>query len=29
MILDALKERLYRTNDKHLERWLKELSAVV
>jgi hypothetical protein len=29
MILDALKKRLYRANDKHLGRWLKELSAVV
>jgi hypothetical protein len=29
MILDALKKRLYRANDKHPERWLKELPAVV
>jgi hypothetical protein len=29
MILDALKKRLYRTNDKHPGRWLKELPAVV
>jgi hypothetical protein len=29
MILDALKKRLYRANDKHPRRWLKELSAVV
>jgi hypothetical protein len=29
MILDALKKRLYRENDKAPGRWLKELSAVV
>jgi hypothetical protein len=29
MILDALKKRLYRANDKHPKRWLKELPAVV
>jgi hypothetical protein len=29
MILDALKKRLYKVNDKHPGRWLKELSAVV
>jgi hypothetical protein len=29
MILDALKKRLYRANDKHPRRWLKELLAVV
>jgi hypothetical protein len=29
MILDALKKRLYRENDKAPERWLKELPAVV
>jgi hypothetical protein len=29
MILDALKKRLYRENDKAPRRWLKELSAVV
>jgi hypothetical protein len=29
MILDALKKRLYKENDKHLGRWLKELPAVV
>jgi hypothetical protein len=29
MILDALKKRLYRANNKHPERWLKELSTVV
>jgi hypothetical protein len=29
MILDALKKRLYKTNDKHPGRWLKELSTVV
>jgi hypothetical protein len=29
MILDALKKRLYRENDKHLGRWLKELPAMV
>jgi hypothetical protein len=29
MILDALTKRLYRENDKHHGRWLKELSAVV
>jgi hypothetical protein len=29
MILDALKKRLYRENDKASGRWLKELLAVV
>jgi hypothetical protein len=29
MILDALKKRLYKANDKHPRRWLKELPAVV
>jgi transposase InsO family protein len=29
MILDALKKRLYRANDKHPRRWLKDLPAVV
>jgi hypothetical protein len=29
MILDDLKKRLYRANDKHPGRWLKELPAVV
>jgi hypothetical protein len=29
MILDALKKRLYRANDNHPGRWLKELPAVV
>jgi hypothetical protein len=29
MILDALKKRLYRENDKHPDRWLKELLAMV
>jgi hypothetical protein len=29
MILDALKKRLYEKEEKHLGRWLKELSAVV
>jgi hypothetical protein len=29
MILDALKKRLYRANDKHPRRWLKELPAMV
>jgi transposase InsO family protein len=29
MILDVLKKRLYRENDKAPRRWLKELSAVV
>jgi hypothetical protein len=29
MILNALKKRLYRENKKALDRWLKELSAVV
>jgi hypothetical protein len=29
MILDALKKRLYRANDKHPRRWLKKLPAVV
>jgi hypothetical protein len=29
MILNALKKRLYRAKDKHPERWLKELPAVV
>ncbi|XP_066333319.1 uncharacterized protein [Miscanthus floridulus] len=28
-ILDALKKRMYRENDKAPERWLKELPAVV
>jgi hypothetical protein len=27
MILDALKKRLYKANDKYPGRWLKELSA--
>jgi hypothetical protein len=27
MILDALKKRLYKANDKHPRRWLKELPA--
>jgi hypothetical protein len=29
MILDALKKRLYLKEEKHLDRWLKELPAVV
>ena len=29
MILDALKKRIYRENDKAPGRWLKELPAVV
>jgi hypothetical protein len=29
MILDALKKRLYKANDKHPGRWLKELPTVV
>jgi hypothetical protein len=29
MILDALKKRLYRENNKVLGRWLKELPAMV
>jgi hypothetical protein len=29
MILDALKKRLYRENDKAPGRWLKELPVVV
>ena len=29
MILDALKKRMYKENDKALGRWLKELPAVV
>jgi hypothetical protein len=29
MILDALKKRLYRENDKAPSRWLKELPAMV
>jgi hypothetical protein len=29
MILDALKKRLYRENDKSPGRWLKELPAMV
>jgi hypothetical protein len=29
MILDALKKRLYRENNKAPDRWLKELPAVV
>jgi hypothetical protein len=29
MILDTLKKRLYRENDKHLGRWLKELPTMV
>jgi hypothetical protein len=29
IILDALKKRLYRENDKHPRRWLKELLVVV
>jgi hypothetical protein len=29
MILDALKKRLYRENDKALRRWLQELLTVV
>jgi hypothetical protein len=29
MILDALKKRMYRENDKAPERWIKELPAMV
>jgi hypothetical protein len=29
MILNPLKKRLYKANDKHPRRWLKELSAMV
>jgi hypothetical protein len=29
MILDVLKKRLYRANNKHPGRWLKELPTVV
>ena len=29
MILDALKKRLYKKDEKHLGRWLKELPAIV
>jgi hypothetical protein len=29
MILEALKKRLYRENDRAPRRWLKELPAVV
>jgi hypothetical protein len=29
MILDALKKRLYRENDKHPGRWLKEKPTMV
>jgi len=29
MIVDALKKRLYKENDKALGRWMKELPAVV
>jgi hypothetical protein len=29
MILDALKKRLYKKDEKHPGRWLKELLAVV
>jgi hypothetical protein len=29
MVLDALKKRLYKENDKHHGRWLKELPVVV
>jgi hypothetical protein len=29
MILDALKKRLYKENDKHPGRWFKELSVMV
>jgi len=29
MILDALKKRLYKKEEKHPGRWLKELPAVV
>jgi hypothetical protein len=29
MILDVLKKRLYRANDKHPARWLKEIPIVV
>jgi hypothetical protein len=29
MILDALKKRMYRENDKAPDRWIKEVPAVV
>jgi len=29
MILDVLKKRLYEKEQKHLEKWLKELPAMV
>ena len=29
MILDAIKKRLYQKKEKHPDRWLKELPAVV
>jgi hypothetical protein len=29
MILDALKKRMYKENDKALGRWIKKLQAVV
>jgi hypothetical protein len=29
MILDAIKKRHYEKEEKHPDRWLKELSAVV
>ena len=29
MILDALKKRLYKNDQKHPNKWLKELPAVV
>ena len=29
MIIDALKKRLYKVNDKAAGRWMKELPAVV
>ena len=29
MILDALKKRLYQKEEKHPDRWLKELLAIV
>jgi hypothetical protein len=29
MVLDALKKRLYKENDKYPRRWLKELLAMV
>jgi hypothetical protein len=29
MILDALKKRMYKENDKALRQWIKELPAVV